>query len=151
MRLSRLVGVSFLGLLFAMVGCNDSTGPALPATFELVDINGRALPTYPSPTPDPSSTVLSAYLLLDNDRTVWWSERRRALDGTETTIALSLDYMIRGNRIDIGPTDCPPNANCIAFSGSISRDTLSLVIVQVSINGPIVYNYRITAGIPAIP
>jgi len=137
-------------LLVATAACNDSTGPKLPATFALVDINGRALPTYPSPTPDPSSTVLSAYLLLDNAGTAWWSERRRAQDGTETAIALTLAYAISGNRIDMGPPEpCGPDANCISFSGSISKNALSLVVVQVSINGPIVYNYRVTMGIPA--
>ena len=137
-------------ILAASVGCNDSTGPTLPATFELVDINGRDLPTYPSPTPDPSSTVLSAYLHLDNAGTAWWSERRRALDGTESTTALTFAYVITGNRIDIGPTEpCPPNANCISYSGSISKDALSLVVVRISISGSIVYNYRVTVGIPA--
>jgi hypothetical protein len=137
-------------LLIATVGCNDSTGPTLPATFELADINGRDLPTYLSPTPGLSPTVLSAYLLLDNAGRASWLERRRAFDGTETTIALTFAYIIRGNQIDLGPTEpCPPNANCISFSGSISKDALSLVVVQLSINGPIVYNYRVTAGIPA--
>ena len=137
-------------LLVATVACNDSTGPKLPATFALVDINGRALPTYPSPTPDPSSTVLSAYLLLDNAGTAWWSERRRALDGTETTIAHTFAYAIRGNRIDIGPSEpCGPDANCISFTGSISRDALSLVVGRNSIDGDVVYNYQVTAGIPA--
>jgi hypothetical protein len=137
-------------LLVAAVACNDSTGPKLPATFALVDINGRALPTYPSPTPDPSSTVVSAYLNLDNAGRALWLERRRAQDGTETAISLTFAYAIRGNRIDIGPTEpCPPNANCISYSGSISKDTLSLVFGRNSIDGPVVYNYRVTAGIPA--
>jgi hypothetical protein len=138
-------------LLGATVACNDSTGPTLPATFALVDINGRGLPTYLSPTPGLSTTVLSAYLILDNAGRASWLERRREFGGAEITIASTLAYMIRGNRIDIGPTECPPDANCISFSGSISNEALSLVVGRMTLEGSIVYNYRVTAGIPATP
>ena len=133
----------------ATIACNDSTGPTLPVTFELVNINGRGLPTYLSPTPGLSSTVLSAYLHLDNAGKASWFERRREFGGAETTIASTLDYRIRGTRIDIG-SPCPPNANCVSFSGSISKDALSLVVGRMDSEGSIVYNYRLATPIPAI-
>jgi hypothetical protein len=140
-----------LFLLFvATVACNDSTGPTLPVTFELVNINGRGLPTYLSPTPGLSTTVLSAYLHLDNAGTASWFERRREFGGAEITIAHTVAYMVRGNRIDIGPTECPSDANCITFSGSISNDALSLVVGRMDLEGSIVYNYRLATPIPAI-
>ncbi len=141
---------AFLLLLFAAIGCSETTGPKLPATFELVNINGRPIPTYFSVTPGPTSIVLSAYLLLDTEGKALWTERRRDSAGAETAFTHTFEYRIRDGQIEVGSFEpCPPNANCIGtYKGEVSKDALSLVIVAVSTDGSITYNYRITVGIP---
>ena len=137
---------AFLLLLVSTIGCTDSTGPlTLPAQFDLENINGRQLPTYFSPTPGLTPTILSASLTLDNAGKAVMTEHRRAFDGTEATITNTFDYKIKDNQIEIGSFEpCPINAICIGtLKGTISGETLSLIVVQVSINGSIVYNYRI--------
>ena len=136
---------AFLLLLVSTIGCHDSTAPlALPAQFNLENINGRQLPTYFSPTPGLTPTIVWASLTLDNAGKAVMIEHRLAFDGTETTITNTLDYRIKGNQIEIGSFEpCAPNANCAAnFIGTISGEALSLIIVQISIDGSITYNYR---------
>lgn len=136
---------AFLLLLVSTLGCHDSTAPlTLPAQFELENINGRPVPTYFSSTPGPTPTILSASLTLDNAGKAVMSEHRREFDGTEATITNTFDYRITGNQIEVGYFGpCPINANCFGtYKGTISGMTLSLTIVQVSIDGSIIYNYR---------
>ncbi len=143
MRLSCQKAV--LLLIVSTIACHDSTAPfALPAQFNLENINGRQLPTYFSPTPGLTPTIVWASLTLDNTGKATMIEHRLEFDGTETTITNTLDYRIKGNQIEIGSFEpCPPNANCAAnFTGTISGEALSLIIVQLSIDGSITYNYR---------
>jgi hypothetical protein len=73
------------------------------------------------------------------------TEHRQEFDGTETTITNTFDYKIHGNEFEIGSFEpCPPNANCVGtYKGTISGQTLSLTIAALSIDGSIIYNYRI--------
>jgi hypothetical protein len=144
MRLTRQK--AFLLLLVSTIGCHDTTAPlTLPAQFNLENINGRPVPTFFSPTPGLTPTILSASLTLDAAGKAVMSEHRRSFDGIETTITNTFDYRIKGNQIEIGSFQpCPPNANCIGtLKGTISGEALSLTVVAISINGSIVYNYRI--------
>lgn len=142
-----------LPLLFlSALACRDSTGLVrLTAQFQLANINGRPVPTYLSPTPGLTPTILSASLTLDNSGKVVITEHRREWNGTETTTTNTLDYRINDNRIDIGcfqPLPDIPGVGvgtfaCIAsYTGTISGITLSLIVGPPS-NGSIIYNYRI--------
>ena len=141
MRLPRQQ--AFALLLVAAIGCNDSISPKLPATFDLENINGRGLPTFYSPTPGLTPTILFASLTLDNNGKAFWLEARRESDGTQTTINYTFDYRITLNQIEIGSfSPCADNANCVGtYKGTISNETLSLN-VQTTDAGAIIYNYR---------
>ena len=141
MRLPRQQ--AFALLLVAAFGCNDSIAPTLPATFDLLNINGRGLPTFYSPTPGLTPTILFASLTLDNNGKAFWLEARRESDGTQTTINNTFDYKITFNQIEIGSfSPCAANANCMGtYKGTISNETLSLN-VQATNAGAIIYNYR---------
>jgi hypothetical protein len=141
MRLPRQQAFAFL--LVAAIGCNDSIGPKLPATFDLVNINGRGLPTFYSPTPGLTPTILFASLTLDNKGKAFWLEGRQEPDGTQTIINSTFDYRITSNQIEIGSfSPCAANANCMGtYKGTISDETLSLN-VQTTDAGAIIYNYR---------
>jgi hypothetical protein len=137
----------FLLMLASTIGCHDPVAPqTLAAHFDLENINGRPLPTYFSPTPGLAPTILSASLSLDHAGKAVMTERRREFDGTETTYTNTFDYRIHGDQIEIGLFEpCPSNANCVGvLSGTISGQTLSLIIIQVSIDGSVTYNYRIS-------
>ena len=146
MRLPRQQ--AFALLLVAAIGCNDSIGPKLPATFDLENINGRGLPTFYSPTPGLTPTILFASLTLDNNGKAFWLEARRESDGTQTIINSTFDYKITFNQIEIGSfSPCAANANCMGtYKGTISNETLSLN-VQATDAGAIVYNYRKSIGL----
>ena len=146
MRLPRQQ--AFALLLVAAIGCNDSIGPKLPATFDLVNINGRGLPTFFSSTPGQTPTILFASLTLDNNGKAFWLEGRRESDGTQTIINNTFDYKITFNQIEIGSfSPCAANANCMGtYKGTISNETLSLN-VQATDAGAIVYNYRKSIGL----
>jgi hypothetical protein len=133
---------------FAAIACHDSTGPVrLTAEFELANINGRPVPTYLSPTPGLTPTILSATLALDNSGKVVMTEHRQEWSGAETTTTNTLDYRINANQIEIGCFEPPPPGVgtfvCIAnYTGTISGNSLSLIVAPYP-NGSIVYNYRI--------
>jgi hypothetical protein len=143
-----------LPLLFlSAIACHDSTGPAtISAQFELANINGRPLPTYVSPTPGLTPTILSATLTFDKSRKVVMTEHRRDWGGTDTTTTYKFDYRINGNQIDIGCFEPLPDIDgvgvgtiaCIAsYTGTISGNALTLMVAPLSNNSSIVYNYRI--------
>ena len=145
MRLSRQK--AFFLLLVAAIGCSETTSPKLPATFELVNINGRPLPTYFLATPGPTTTVLSAYLTLQTDGTAFWQENRRDAAGAVTTITRSFVYTISDGRIEVGSFG--PCIDCTgSYYGEVSKDALSLVVTAFSGGGSVIYNYRTTVGIP---
>lgn len=138
---------ALLLLLVSAIACNDATGPvSLPAQFELVNINGRPLPTPLAFTPGLTATILSASLRLDDSGKAVMTENRTLFDGTPATSTTTLDYRINGNDIEVGCFQGAP-ITCVSthFSGTISRTTLSLIIVAVSIDGSITYNYRLAA------
>jgi hypothetical protein len=141
---------AFLVLLVSAIGCDDNTGPlAFPAQFQLENINGRQLPTYFAPTPGPTKTILSASLFLDNAGQALMVEHRREFDGAESIVTNTSNYTIRGNQIEINSFEpCPINSIfCIGtVNGTISGQTLSLSIVEISPWGGIVYNYRIASS-----
>ena len=135
---------SVLALAFAL-GCHESTAPVvLSAQFELMNINGRQLPTYFFATPGLTETIFSAGLTLDKAGQAVMTELRREFDGTETTYTHNFEYRIKDNQIEIGRFEpCGPNANCVGTRvGTISGRTLTL-LMQTTNLGPIVYTYRI--------
>ena len=139
---------AFLLLLAATIGCRDTTAPLkLPAQFELVNINGRPVPTFFSPTPGLTPTILSASLTLDNAGMAVMTEHRREFDGTETTRTNTLVYRIKGNQIVISCFQPPAIASpidllCVSYTGTISGETLGLIVVPGSIDSSVIYNYR---------
>ena len=136
---------AFLFLLFAAIGCSEATSPRLPATFELVNISGRSLPTYFSATPGYTTTVLSAYLMLQPDGSAFWIEDRRDEAGVVTSISNTFEYRIDDGRVEVGSFGpCLTDINCIGtYKGKVSKDALSLVM------GPgTTYNYRTTIRTP---
>ncbi len=135
MRLPRQQ--AFVLLLVGAIGCSDSVGPKLSATFNLVDINGRAIPTFLAPTPGLTPTILFASVTLDKEGKALWLEERREFDGTQTSIRNTFDYRITLNR------PCPPNANCILPpKGTLFLGRLSLEMGHVN-STAILYNYRL--------
>jgi hypothetical protein len=139
---------AFLLLIASTIGCSDSTAPlTLPAVFELENINGRQLPTYFATPPSLTPTVLSASVSLGNAGKAVMSERRRDLDGTETTFTNTYDYRLDGDQIEI-VVPCPPNANCIPnFVGTVSDAALSLRIAELTPTYSIIYYYRIAPAL----
>jgi len=145
MRLSRQK--AFLLLLVTAIGCSETTSPKLPATFALVNINGRALPTYFAVTPARTTTVLSAYLTLQTDGNAFWQETRSDDAGAVTTITHNFEYTISDGRIEVGSFG--PCVDCTGtYKGDVSKDALSLVVAAFSGGGSVIYNYRVTVGIP---
>jgi hypothetical protein len=139
---------AFLLLLVATIGCRDTTAPLkLPAQFELVNINGRPVPTFFSPTPGLTPTILSASLTLYEAGQAVMTEHRREFDGTETTRTANLVYRIRGNQLVLScfqppAISSPIDLLCVSYTGTISVESLSLIIVPGAIDGIVVYNYR---------
>jgi len=147
----RLSSKKALPLLFlSAIACHDTTGPVtITAQLELANINGRPVPTYLSPTPGLTPTILSSTLTFDNSQKVVMTEHRREWDGTETTTTHTFDYRINGNKIEIGCFEPLPDIPgkgvgtfvCIANgTGTISGIALSLIVAPY---GSIVYNYRL--------
>jgi hypothetical protein len=137
---------AFLLLLAATIGCSDTTAPIkVPAQFLLANINGRPVPTYFSPTPGNPPTILSASLSFYEAGQAVMTEHREAVDGTETTITANLVYRIRGNQLALScfqppSIDAPIDLLCVSYTGTISRENLSLIIVPGP--GSVIYNYR---------
>jgi hypothetical protein len=141
MRLSRQNLVLFL--LATVVACNDSTGPStLNARFDLTDIDGRALPTYPAATPGLTPTILSQVLTLNDDGTAVIAEHRTQWDGTDVTLEGHYTYKIANGKI-VFRFFCPFNADCISPpEGTIFGNKLSLVMGRLD-TVPIIYNYTL--------
>jgi hypothetical protein len=132
--------------LCSTIACHESTAPApAPAYFVLKAISGRQLPTLFSF--GSNITILSASLGLDGAGKGKRTElRREIVQGvpSETLYTTTFDYRIQGDQIEIGSFEpCPINAICAAnITGTIANGVLSLMIVQVSIDGSIVYEYQ---------
>jgi hypothetical protein len=137
---------AFLLLLVATIGCSDTTAPLkVPAEFDLVNINGRPVPTFFSPTPGLTPTILSASLTLYEAGQAVMTEHRREFDGTETTSTANLVYRIKGNQLVLScflppVIDAPIDLLCVSYTGTISADSLSLIVVPGP--GSVIYNYR---------
>jgi hypothetical protein len=146
MRISRQK--AFLLLLAATIGCTDTTAPIkVPAQFDLVNINGRPIPTYFSPTPGNPPTILWASLSFYEAGQAVMTERRQEFDGTETTRTANLVYRIKGNQLVLScfqppVLDAPVDPLCASYTGTISAESLSLIIVPGAIDGLVIYNYR---------
>lgn len=141
MRLIRQTG--FLLLVASIVACHDSTGPAtIAARFDLTDIDGRALPTYPAATPGLTPTILSGIVILNDDGTAEIDEHRTDWDGTDRLFSSPYTYKITDGKITFS-FSCPPNADCISPpEGTLFGSRLSLVMGHVNTD-PITYNYRL--------
>ena len=144
MRLSRQK--AFLFLLAATMGFHDTTAPIkVPAQFDLVNINGRPIPTYVSPTPGNPPTILWASLSFYEAGQAVMTEHRQEVDGTETTRTANLVYRIRGNQLVMScfqppAIDTPVDLYCVSYTGTISAESLSLIVVPGP--GSVIYNYR---------
>src|SRR6266571_1627436 len=136
---------ALLLLAVSTIACHDSSRPTQPtvfAQFVLNDINGRALPTYPAPTPGLTPTIVSGSLTLDNSGKAVVSEHRIEWNGVETTNTVTYIYKINGTDIEfeLSPP-CPINAICVAPpKGTITTTGVSLEIGRFD-SQAIVYNY----------
>ena len=142
MHLSRRK--AFFLLLVTAIGCSETTSPKLPATFALVNINGRPLPTYFAATPGFTTEVLSAYVSLQPDGTAFWIETRRDAADVVTSISQTFHYSIVHGRIELSSFGTCVGDCTGTYKGDVSKDALSLVFP----NGFVIYNYRLTVGIP---
>lgn len=137
---------AFLLLVVATIGCRDTTAPPkIPVQFDLANINGRPVPTYFSPTPGLTPTILGASLTLYDAGLAVMTEHRQEFDGTETTRTANLIYRIKGNQIVMScfqppAIGAPIDFLCVAYTGTISADSLSLIVVPGA--GSVIYNYR---------
>ena len=137
---------AFLLLLAATIGCRDTAAPIkVPAEFDLANINGRPIPTYFSPTPGNPPTILWASLTFYNAGQAVMTERRQEVDGTETTRTANLVYRIRGNQLVLScfqppSISAPIDLLCVSYTGTISTNSLSLIVVPGP--GSVIYNYR---------
>src|SRR5687768_7308197 len=109
MRLSRLIGVSLVGVLAA--ACTDTTAPPtrVTALYVLQSIGGEPLPANFSSRYGETATVFWATLNLDAAGNATFAERRRRESATfqeERTNSRLTDYEINGETIAIGPP-CP--------------------------------------------
>jgi hypothetical protein len=144
MRLSRQK--AFVLLLVAAIGCSDTTAPIkVHEQFDLVNINGRPVPTYFSPTPGLTPNILWASLSFDDAGQAVMTEHRQEVDGTETTRTANLVYRIRGNQLVLScfqppVIDSPIDLLCVSYAGTISAGSLS--VIRVPGPGAVIYNYR---------
>ena len=143
MQLSRQK--SLLLVLLSTFACHDTTAPeTVSAYFVLQTINGRALPTFLSATPGPTTTIISSSLMLDKTGKAVTIEHREDTFQGEGTYTTTYHYTIHDNQIEIGPfspcldtTMCPGN-----LIGTISPSGLTLIINPISPDFQIVYQYR---------
>jgi hypothetical protein len=141
MRLTRKKW--FLFALASILACHDSTGPTtITAQFDLTDIDGRPVPTYPAATPGLTPTIISQIVTLNEDGTAVIFEHRTQWDGTDATFDSNYTYQISDGKIAFN-FHCPIDADCIAPpEGTIFGNRLSLVMGRLD-NIPITYNYKL--------
>src|SRR6266571_4041450 len=137
MLLSRQTEI-FLLCAVATLACHDSAAPAaVSGKFVLNDINGRALPTYPAPTPGLTPTIVSNTLILYKDGTAKTTERCVEWNGVDHTYNWQNTYTRTGIEIEFA-YHCPPAAMCTAPPhGKIIGNRLSLDVSGGS--GAIIY------------
>jgi hypothetical protein len=113
MPLSRMRAL--VSLLCLAVACTRPSEPgAFTARFELSDINGRSLPTYPVATPGLTPTILSSTIVFDQTGVATITEHRTEFNGADATIVTNYTYHVSGDEVIFEPGNpCPPNANCI--------------------------------------
>ena len=130
-------------LLALTIACRETNGPATAnARFELSNIDGRQLPTYPAVTPGLTPTILSSTVTLYKDGTAAITEHRTEWNGADATSTLTYTYQIAGNQIafEMSPP-CPANALCVAPpKGTILGPLLSLEMGRIN-TYVIHYNY----------
>jgi hypothetical protein len=134
------------GVFCLAVACTSPSEPgSFTARFELSDINGRSLPTYPIATPGLTPTILSSTIVFDQSGVAKITEHRTEFDGTDATSATNYAYHLSGNEMVfdfLGP--CPDNASCInQLKGTLFANRLSLEIGRMD-SIVILYNYRRT-------
>jgi hypothetical protein len=138
---------ALLLLLCLTVACHESTAPPIPvpAYFVLKAINGRQLPTLFSF--GSNIIIVSASLGLDGTGKATMTElRRESVQGVpnETLHTSIFNYRIQGDQIEIGCLENGPDIRLCPeiIKGTITNGVLSLTVVQVSIDGSIVYEYQ---------
>ena len=139
---------AFLLFVLSALACSDTGGPgAVRARFDLDNIDGRSLPTYPAATPGLTPTILSNTVVLNDDGHAAIIEHRTQWNGVDVTDTTTYTYTIAGNEIQFAfSPPCPPNALCIAPPrGTIFGPLLSLEMGHV--NSYIIhYNYRLATS-----
>jgi hypothetical protein len=140
-RFARVISSKvLLAAVIIMIACSDATGPgSIPGTFVLRSVNGESLPFTPrGPLIDPSHSVVAGTVTLDADGTATLVERRRFFgQPTDEIVTRVAGYRLDGQRITIGPPDCPrnticeprpcpPNEVCINVKGVVINSSLSL-------------------------
>src|SRR5947209_12302449 len=100
-------------LAVSPIACTDSSGPVDSRQFVLHDISGRSLPTYVSPTPGLTPTIVSGSLILESGGRAMMTEHEVEYDGTERDVTSTYTYKINGAKIEFEPvTMCPADAIC---------------------------------------
>ena len=142
----RLISQKAVLLALLFVACRSTTEPErLMGLFTLENINGRALPTYLSPTPGLTPTIVSATLNFQPDGTVFVTELRRNPDGSQAAVTTTVNYTKHGNEIEMGNFwICALSTGCDPLHGTIIGQTLSLVVIVNPDDSAVVYNYRMT-------
>ena len=138
---------AFVTLLFLTLACTRPSEPgAFTARFELSDINGRTLPTYPAATPGLTPTILSSTIVLDQTGIATVTEHRTEWNGVDATYVTNYRYTVNGTDLIFEYlTPCPMGAFCAdPPKGKLFVNRLALEVGRLDTN-PIVYNYRQTA------
>jgi hypothetical protein len=144
MPLSRMRAL--ISLVFLALACTSPSDPgSFTARFELSDINGRSLPTYPIATPGLTPTILSSTIVFDQSGVAKITEHRTESDGTNATYVTNYTYHFAGNELTFDYLDpCPADAICIGPpTGTLVGNRLSLRIGQFG-STVLFYNYRRT-------
>jgi hypothetical protein len=144
MSLNRLRAL--VSVLCLAIACTSPSEPgAFSARFELTDINGRSLPTYPAATPGLTPTILSSTIVFDQTGVARITEHRTEWNGADATSVFNYTYHVSDNEILFDFLDgCPADAICVAtLRGTLFANRLSLQIGQLD-SMVILYNYRRT-------
>ena len=123
------------------LACFDSSGPTTVfASYSLQDINGRPLPTYF--TSGGGLTIVSGGLTLNSNGSAAITQVQQ-LNNTLSTYTSHYKYTLDNGAITFEATDpCPADAICIGPpTGTIHGNSVSVTIVPVTVDGPIVYNF----------
>ena len=128
--------LTVLVVALTLAACDAPTAvqPHLSATYGLVRVNGRHLPTVVAEGGGNRYTLLADTLQFMPDGNVRrtslirWVTTEPVVSDTTYTQQFTLPYVVDGRTVIMGyRTPCPPNANCVGSEqGDIDSETLRL-------------------------